>query len=182
MSPDIIQCFTHHLWTTGTAPHSSEATIVSCWSSPRSQGFSGNRTPARGFGRCCKHCTLLDIVADSYSKRQITDTWELDPVPYNSSGDMLQARNQCFSPWLNISMVKCKVSFFKQNLWAHKCDRFSQRKHTSGSCWKMTTRPPLSPVASSSPEWLNSTVDMMSAVEWNEHIIKLCALFLSLLL
>lgn len=37
-------------------------------------------------------------------------------------------------------------------------------KLTSGSCWKMTTRPPLSPVASSSPEWLNSTVDMMSAV------------------
>lgn len=34
---------------------------------------------------------------------------------------------------------------------------------TSGSCWKMTTRPPLSPVARSSPEWLNSTVDMMSA-------------------
>lgn len=28
----------------------------------------------------------------------------------------------------------------------------------------MTTRPPLSPVASSSPEWLNSTVEMMSAV------------------
>lgn len=37
-------------------------------------------------------------------------------------------------------------------------------KLTSGSCWKITTRPPLSPVASSSPEWLNSTVDMMSAV------------------
>ncbi len=35
---------------------------------------------------------------------------------------------------------------------------------TSVSCWKMTTRPPLSPVASSSPEWLNSTVEMMSAV------------------
>lgn len=29
----------------------------------------------------------------------------------------------------------------------------------------MTTRPPLSPVASSSPVWLNSTVDMMSAVK-----------------
>lgn len=39
----------------------------------------------------------------------------------------------------------------------------------------MTTRPPLSPVARSSPEWLNSTVDMMSAVNkrWcNENIIN----------
>lgn len=35
--------------------------------------------------------------------------------------------------------------------------------HTSGSLWKMTTRPPLSPVASSSPVWLNSTVEMTSA-------------------
>lgn len=81
-SPDIklqfitvigIQWFTDHLWTKGTVLHSSEATILSCWSSPRSQGFSGSRTPARGFGRCCKHCTLLDTVADSYSKWQITD-------------------------------------------------------------------------------------------------------------
>lgn len=39
---------------------------------------------------------------------------------------------------------------------------------TSVSCWKMTTRPPLSPVASSSPEWLNSTVEMMSAAGRDE--------------
>lgn len=37
-------------------------------------------------------------------------------------------------------------------------------RRTSGSRWKMTTRPPLSPVASSSPVWLNSTVEMISAV------------------
>ena len=36
-------------------------------------------------------------------------------------------------------------------------------RRTSGSRWKMTTRPPLSPVASSSPVWLNSTVEMISA-------------------
>ena len=29
--------------------------------------------------------------------------------------------------------------------------------------WKMTTLPPLSPVASNSPSWLNSTHDMISA-------------------
>lgn len=33
----------------------------------------------------------------------------------------------------------------------------------AGSLWNMTTRPPLSPVASSSPSWLNSTHEMMSA-------------------
>lgn len=31
------------------------------------------------------------------------------------------------------------------------------------SLWKMTTRPPLSPVAKNSPSWLNSTVEIMSA-------------------
>lgn len=35
---------------------------------------------------------------------------------------------------------------------------------TSCSRWKITTLPPLSPVARRSPEWLNSTVEMMSAV------------------
>ena len=34
---------------------------------------------------------------------------------------------------------------------------------TAGSRWKMTTRPPLSPVANKSPSWLNSTQDIMSA-------------------
>ena len=34
---------------------------------------------------------------------------------------------------------------------------------TAGSRWKMTTLPPLSPVASRSPSWLNSTQEMMSA-------------------
>lgn len=34
---------------------------------------------------------------------------------------------------------------------------------TEGSRWKMTTRPPLSPVARRSPSWLNSTQDMISA-------------------
>lgn len=34
---------------------------------------------------------------------------------------------------------------------------------TSVSLWKMTTRPPLSPVARRSPVWLNSTVEMTSA-------------------
>lgn len=38
-----------------------------------------------------------------------------------------------------------------------------QAPRTSGSRWKTTTRPPLSPVASSSPVWLNSTVEMTSA-------------------
>ena len=37
-------------------------------------------------------------------------------------------------------------------------------KLTAGSRWKMTTLPPLSPVAKRSPSWLNSTQDMMSAV------------------
>lgn len=37
-------------------------------------------------------------------------------------------------------------------------------KLTSVSLWKMTTRPPLSPVARRSPVWLNSTVEMTSAV------------------
>lgn len=40
----------------------------------------------------------------------------------------------------------------------------TRSRRTSGSRWKMTTRPPLSPVASSSPVWLNSTVEMISAV------------------
>ena len=31
------------------------------------------------------------------------------------------------------------------------------------SLWKITTRPPLSPVAKNSPSWLNSTVEIMSA-------------------
>lgn len=43
---------------------------------------------------------------------------------------------------------------------------------TSISCWKMTTRPPLSPVASSSPVWLNSTVDMMSAVKTQPYAVR----------
>jgi len=34
---------------------------------------------------------------------------------------------------------------------------------TAGSRWKMTTRPPLSPVAKRSPSWLNSTQEIMSA-------------------
>ena len=34
---------------------------------------------------------------------------------------------------------------------------------TCGSLWKMTTLPPLSPVARRSPSWLNSTQEMMSA-------------------
>ena len=34
---------------------------------------------------------------------------------------------------------------------------------TAGSLWKMTTLPPLSPVARRSPSWLNSTHEMMSA-------------------
>ena len=34
---------------------------------------------------------------------------------------------------------------------------------TAGSRWKMTTLPPLSPVARRSPSWLNSTQEMMSA-------------------
>lgn len=33
----------------------------------------------------------------------------------------------------------------------------------AGSLWNITTRPPLSPVANSSPSWLNSTHEMMSA-------------------
>ena len=33
--------------------------------------------------------------------------------------------------------------------------------------WKMTTLPPLSPVASNSPSWLNSTQDIMSAETHN---------------
>lgn len=39
----------------------------------------------------------------------------------------------------------------------------SEGNLTSVSLWKMTTRPPLSPVASRSPVWLNSTVEMTSA-------------------
>lgn len=39
-------------------------------------------------------------------------------------------------------------------IWIKKCLVFT---------WKMTTRPPLSPVAKSSPSWLNSTQDMISA-------------------
>jgi len=35
---------------------------------------------------------------------------------------------------------------------------------TAGSRWKMTTLPPLSPVARRSPSWLNSTQEIMSAV------------------
>ena len=40
---------------------------------------------------------------------------------------------------------------------------------TSGSLLNMTTRPPLSPVANSSPSWLNSTVEMMSAETDTQH-------------
>jgi hypothetical protein len=36
---------------------------------------------------------------------------------------------------------------------------------TPGSLWKITTRPPLSPVARRSPSSLNSTQEMMSAVK-----------------
>ena len=41
---------------------------------------------------------------------------------------------------------------------------------TAGSLWKITTRPPLSPVAKRSPSWLNSTHDMMSAERINSEI------------
>lgn len=61
-----------------------------------------------------------------------------------------------------------------RNLKLHRLTHLSwsdESQLTSGSCWKMTTRPPLSPVASSSPEWLNSTVDMMSAV--NNSVIRM---------
>ncbi|ELK06514.1 hypothetical protein PAL_GLEAN10022774 [Pteropus alecto] len=37
----------------------------------------------------------------------------------------------------------------------------------------MTTRPPLSPVASSSPVWLNSTVDMISAAGKGDRKVRL---------
>lgn len=40
---------------------------------------------------------------------------------------------------------------------------------TPCSLWKTTTLPPLSPVASSSPEGLNSTVEMMSAKTKHIH-------------
>ncbi|MPC30687.1 hypothetical protein E2C01_023955 [Portunus trituberculatus] len=56
---------------------------------------------------------------------------------------------------------------------------------TEGSRWKMTTRPPLSPVASRSPSWLNSTHEMMSAARvttdtefpqnYRNGTIELCA-------
>lgn len=47
---------------------------------------------------------------------------------------------------------------------------------TSCSCWKITILPPRSPVAKSSPEWLNSTAEMMSAathtimIYWKEQL------------
>lgn len=40
---------------------------------------------------------------------------------------------------------------------------------TDGSLWKMTTLPPLSPVARRSPSWLNSTHDIISAEILNEN-------------
>lgn len=49
---------------------------------------------------------------------------------------------------------------------------------TSCSCWKITILPPRSPVAKSSPEWLNSTAEMMSAAThtimnyWKEQLWK----------
>lgn len=119
MSPDIklqlvivrrIQWFTDHWWTKGTVLHSSEATILSCWSSPRSQGFSGNQTPARGFGRCCKHCTLLDIVAESYSKWQITD----QGVSYTAAAEL------CCKQEISVSAA---VSNVKQVSTKSECDR-----------------------------------------------------------
>ena len=42
------------------------------------------------------------------------------------------------------------------------------QKLTAGSLWKITTRPPLSPVANKSPSWLNSTQDMMSAKKYQK--------------
>lgn len=45
---------------------------------------------------------------------------------------------------------------------------------TTGSLWKMTTRPPLSPVASKSPSWLNSTHEMMSAAETDAKLNVRC--------
>lgn len=43
---------------------------------------------------------------------------------------------------------------------------------TSCSCWKMTILPPRSPVANSSPEWLNSTAEMMSAGHRDTGLLK----------
>lgn len=40
---------------------------------------------------------------------------------------------------------------------------YMNKKNCLVFTWKMTTRPPLSPVAKSSPSWLNSTQDMISA-------------------
>lgn len=44
----------------------------------------------------------------------------------------------------------------------------NNKKLTTGSLWKITTRPPLSPVARRSPSWLNSTHEIISAkTEYN---------------
>ena len=43
---------------------------------------------------------------------------------------------------------------------------------TAGSRWNITTRPPLSPVANRSPSWLNSTHDMISAVDKEQMLGK----------
>lgn len=69
----------------------------------------------------------------------------------------IAAGNSSWKPRTGIKKKKKIIS-------AYECQRVGGCcVFTSGSLWKMTTRPPLSPVARSSPVWLNSTVEIISA-------------------
>lgn len=159
----MMRWCTNRSSTRGTVLRSSGATIGSCWSSPRSQGFSGSRTRARDSGRCCKRCTLLDTAAGSCS----TNSEHRDEYHQDGKGTNQHCVQRELNTMINLKLRKTTIFYICQmGETASVITYWGQDESlTSGSCWKITTRPPLSPVASSSPEWLNSTVDMMSAVD-----------------
>lgn len=107
---------------------SSGAAIESCWSSPQSQGFSGSRTQARGSGRCCKHCILLDTVADSCSKQwQTADQCQFKYCHTRNASMLIRSVWFCFVfPFLMVFLakilnsVKCTTSlttFWIYQMW-----------------------------------------------------------------
>ena len=92
----------------------------------------------------------------------------------NSLGSQIQARGfeKCCrhyihpaADWIFWTVTKSLVKTKRVKIKVNK-----SQKLTAGSLWKITTRPPLSPVANKSPSWLNSTQDMMSAKKYQKKV------------
>lgn len=94
----------------------------------------GNQTRARDSETYCTHCTRLFVVYSFYS------------VKWKEKSLQILIPRRIFTNFFSLTL------FFLYR-W----------KLTMGSRWKITTRPPLSPVARRSPSWLNSTHEIISA-------------------